>query len=167
MSKCTHKSLVGKYPPSKPCSCNICVGYCKRPGWWTVAQARKAINAGMANRMMLEISPEFNFGVLSPAFKGNECNYALQIFSGNGCTFLKNNLCELFNSGFQPLECRFCHHNRKGEGIKCHLDLENDWCTKEGRELVAFWIKQINFQNNLRTSFVGSSNNFLNIFRSK
>lgn len=143
MSK-DNKTLADKYPPSEPCSCNICVNYCKRPGWWTVEEARQALHAGLANRMMLEISPERDFGVLSPAFKGNECNYALQLFSENGCTFLKNNLCELYGSGFQPLECRFCHHERKGEGIECHLDLEKDWHTKEGQELVTLWIRKLN-----------------------
>jgi hypothetical protein len=134
-----HLSLYEKYPPSEPCSCNACVNYCKRPGWWSVDEARIAIHNGLANRMMLEISPELTFGVLSPAFKGNEGNYAFQIFANSGCTFLKNNLCELFGTEFQPLECRFCHHNRKGEGIKCHLELEKIWKTPTGEELVRQW----------------------------
>ena len=134
--------LYEKYPPSEPCSCIICVNYCKRPGWWTVDEAWKALEHRMAHRMMLEISPEFTFGVLSPAFKGNEGNYAFQIFAGNGCTFLKNNLCELYNTGLQPLECRYCHHSRKNEGIKCHLDIENDWNTCKGQELVKLWCRQ-------------------------
>lgn len=139
MSRHSNKLLARKYPPSKPCSCNTCVSYCKRPGWWTVEEARQALRAGYANRMMLEISPDRDFGVLSPAFKGNESYYALQLFSGNGCTFLKNNLCELFNSRFQPLECRFCHHEREGKGKECHFDLEKDWHTGEGQELVMQW----------------------------
>ncbi len=143
MSQKTHHFLVEKYPPSEPCSCNICVSYCKRPGWWTVEEAKHAIEAGFANRMMLEISPEFTFGVLSPAFKGNEGNCALQLFAGNGCIFLKNSLCELYGSRFQPLECRFCHHDRKGEGIKCHLSIEKDWDTKDGQELVSLWIRKL------------------------
>jgi hypothetical protein len=49
--------------------------------------------------MMLEMSPELTFGVLSPAYKGNEGNLALQFFAGQGCTFLKNNLCELYGTG--------------------------------------------------------------------
>lgn len=145
MMKYSHKLLVDKYPPSQPCSCNTCVNYCKRPGWWTVAEAQTALNAGLANRMMLEVSPERDFGVLSPAFKGNEGNYAFQMFSGNGCTFLKNNLCELFNTGYQPLECRFCHHTRKGRGIKCHLDLELNWRTKVGQELIMIWMNICTF----------------------
>ncbi len=128
-----------KYPPSEPCSCEVCVNYCKRPGWWTVEEAEKAVAAGFAKRMMLEISPEKDFGVLSPAFKGNECNYALQIYAGQGCTFLQNGLCELFGTGFQPLECMFCHHERTGEGIKCHADIEKEWNTPYAKRVIVKW----------------------------
>jgi hypothetical protein len=132
-------NLKEKYLPSEPCSCEICTSYCIRPGWWTVEEAEKAIDAGFAARMMLEISPEHDFGVLSPAFKGNEVNYALQIFSKNGCTFLKDGLCELFGTGLQPLECRFCHHDRKGLGPVCHSAIEKDWNTKRGKILIVNW----------------------------
>lgn len=128
-----------KYPPSKPCSCDICLAYCQRPGWWTVEQAAKAIDSGYAHRMMLEISPKLTFGVLSPAFKGNEGNIALQFFARQGCTFLQENLCELFGTGLQPLECRFCHHTRRGLGKKCHSEIEKDWHSQKGQKLIAQW----------------------------
>lgn len=137
--------LSEKYPPSKPCSCDICLAYCRRPGWWTVEEAAGAIEAGYANRMMLEISPELTFGVLSPAFKGNEGNIALQIFAGQGCTFLKDNPCELFGTGVQPLECRFCHHNRPGMGERCHRAIEKDWHTQAGQKLVIRWGESTGF----------------------
>lgn len=127
------------FPPSEPCSCDICRSYCIRPGWWAVEEAESAIDAGYAGRMMLEISPEMDFGVLSPAFKGNEGNIALQVLSKSGCTFLQNGLCELFGTGLTPLECRFCHHSRKGQGEKCHLEIEKDWKTKQGQALVIRW----------------------------
>jgi hypothetical protein len=134
-----HSSLADKYPPSEPCSCQICTSYCNRPGWWTVEEAEKAIAAGYANRMMLEIAPERDFSVLSPAFKGNECNFAFQHFSKNGCTFLKNGLCELFGTGVEPLECRFCHHDRTGLGVKCHHDIENEWKSNAAKRLIVRW----------------------------
>jgi hypothetical protein len=134
------KSNLSKmYPPSKPCSCEICLNYCRRPGWWTVEETSSAIEAGYANRMMLEISPELTFGVLSPAFKGNEGNFALKFFADTGCTFLKNNFCDLFGTGFQPLECRFCHHSRRDQGKDCHLALEKDWYSSAGQKLVIKW----------------------------
>jgi len=65
-----HLPLEEKYPPSEPCSCEICRAYCSRPGWWSVSEAAKAVNAGLYNRMMLELSPDLRLGVLSPAFYG-------------------------------------------------------------------------------------------------
>ena len=131
--------LLKKFPPSKPCSCDVCRDYCLRPGWWTVAEAEQAIDAGYAGRIMLELSPDFTFGVLSPAFRGNEGNIALQVFADCGCTFLRDGLCELIDSGFRPLECRFCHHARRDLGRKCHDAIEHDWNTREGQKLVIAW----------------------------
>lgn len=135
------KNLTEKYPPSEPCTCEICVAYCARPGWWTVEQASRALDAGYGNRMMLEVAPELTFGVLSPAFKGCERSIATNQFATKGCTFFKNERCELFGTGHEPLECRFCHHTRKGLGTKCHADLEKDWKTPAGQLLVEKWIR--------------------------
>jgi hypothetical protein len=132
-------ALHQKYPPSDPCTCSICISYCKRPGWWTVEEAVLAIAAWYGPRMMLELSPGKTFGVLSPAFKGNECNYAFQVFSSNGCTFLQDDRCELFGSGLVPLECRYCHHERKGKGIDCHHEIEKDWNSELGKRLIVRW----------------------------
>lgn len=89
---------------------------------------------------MLEISPDFSFGVLSPAFKGNEGFYALQKYAENGCTFLNNQRCDLYGTSLQPLECRFCHHERKGMGSVCHRDIEKDWNSHSGHKLVLDWL---------------------------
>ncbi len=134
------KSLAERYPPSEPCACPICLAYCARPGWWTVEEAELALQAGYAGRMMLELAPERTFGVLSPAFKGCEGSFATNECAPNGCNFLKNGLCELYGTGFQPLECRFCHHDRVGLGPRCHADLEKDWHTPAGQGLVRQWL---------------------------
>jgi hypothetical protein len=123
------KAWAEKYPPSEPCACKVCLAYCLRPGWWTVSQAAAALDARLASRMMLEPSPCRSFGVLSPAF------HAL------GCNFLKGNRCELHDTAFQPLECRYCHHDRPGAGPVCDADLESDWNTPAGRRLVVRWCK--------------------------
>jgi hypothetical protein len=143
------KKLSDKYPPSEPCSCEICMNYCIRPGWWTVDEAARAIDAGYANRMMLEMAPELTFGVLSPAFIGCEGNFALNIFAKQGCNFFIENKCELFGTGVQPLECRFCHHERIGKGKKCHADIEDEWNTLKGQTLVRKWAKLIGFEEQL------------------
>jgi len=135
----THRRLAAKYPPSEPCGCSICLQFCRRPGWWTVDEATRAINAGYASRMMLELSPDLSFGVLSPAFVGCEGGVALQELASGGCSFLKANRCELHGTGFQPLECRFCRHDRVGQGRQCHLALEADWHSTVGQALIGRW----------------------------
>lgn len=135
-----------KYPPSEPCCCKICISYCQRPGWWTVDEAERVIEAGYGSRMMLEVSVDRSFGVLSPAFIGCEGSFALQNFAKNGCNFLNNNLCELHSTGYAPLECLFCHHLRKGLGINCHLDIEKNWAHC-GQALVKAWIVNIMKEN--------------------
>lgn len=132
-------SLSERFPPSSPCGCDVCLAYCRRPGWWTVREAERAIEAGHARRMMLELSPDRTLGVLSPAFRGNEATFAYNEFSSHGCTFLNDGKCELHGTRFQPLECRFCHHDRRGEGPRCHRALEKDWNSPAGRALVARW----------------------------
>ncbi len=99
---------------------------------------------------MLEVSPEKDLGVLSPAFKGCEGGFALQRFAGKGCNFLKDGLCELHNSPLQPLECSFCHHDRIGLGPQCHADLESDWRSPEGRMLVGRWARLFGLASALR-----------------
>jgi len=137
------RSLGERYPASEPCRCDICKSYCLRPGWWTVQEAFRAMDAGYGNRMMLEIAPDMTFGVLSPAFGGCEGKLALQEYARNGCGFLKNGLCELHGTGHEPLECLYCHHLRKGLGQQCHADLEKDWQTAAGRALVKRWLEQV------------------------
>jgi len=146
-------ALIEKYPPSESCECEICQSYCQRPGWWTVEEARKAIKAGYAKRMMLEMAPDFSFGVISPAFTGCESNFALQNFAANGCNFYINNKCELYAKSLVPLECRFCHHDRIGQGQKCHEDIENDWKTPEGQALVKKWGLRTGLWNKYKMQF--------------
>lgn len=138
-------TLTEKYPPSPPCSCDVCRSYCRRPGWWTVEGAARAIEAGYAKRMMLEMSPELTFGVLSPAFNGCEGKFAWNEFAPRGCTFLVNDDCELHGTGHQPLECRYCHHDRVGMGSRCHADIERDWNTPAGRALIIQWAAMVGF----------------------
>jgi hypothetical protein len=145
-------SLHRRYPPSPPCACDVCLKYCMRPGWWTPDEAAAAIDAGHAGRMMLEMSPDRSYGVLSPAFKGNEVAFALNVFADQGCNFLSGNRCELFGTGLQPLECRYCHHDRPGMGPKCHEEIGEEWNTAAGRALVVRWSKLTGFWERITAS---------------
>ena len=143
------KTLTEKYSPSEPCACPTCLAYCDRPGWWTVSEAERALEAGYGARMMLEISPDRAYGVLAPAFKGCEAGLAMQEYARNGCGFLEDQRCGLHGTGFQPLECRFCHHERAGLGQQCHADLEKDWNTSAGQALVELWGQQVKIHEHL------------------
>lgn len=143
-----HTSRLSEVFSASPlCTCPICVSFCKRPGWWTVTEAARAVEAGYAGRMMLEMAPDCTFGVLAPAFKGCEVSFALEKFASCGCTFLINDLCELHGTGVQPLECRCCHHARPGVGQKCHAALGKDWNSPAGRALVVRWTRLTSFWN--------------------
>jgi hypothetical protein len=141
--------LEATFLPSPACNCEICRKYCLRPGWWTVHQATDAISQGLANRMMLEIAPDFTFGVISPAFLGCEGSIAINEFSKAGCNFLSNDLCQLHGTKLQPLECQVCHHARPGLGIKCHNEIEKQWNADTGQALVVKWMEEISFWKKL------------------
>ncbi len=149
------KTLADLFPPSEPCACDQCRSFCERPGWWSVEGAEAAVQAGLAGRMMLEMAPGAAFGVLSPAFKGNEGTFARQEFASNKCGFLKNSLCELHGSGLQPLECGFCHHERPGQGQLCHAALEEDWHTARGQALVVEWGRLTGFIERIKAGGLG------------
>ncbi len=142
-------TLTERFVPSEPCSCDICLNYCKRPGWWTPEEFARVLKTAHRRRVMLEMSPEQTLAVPSPAFHGCELDFALQGHAARGCSFLKNDLCELFGTGLQPLECRFCHHERPGEGAECHNALEEEWLTAEGSRLVDTWIRKVHFRHEL------------------
>ena len=133
--------LSERFPPSDPCECDICRSYCVRPGWWTVEEAARALAAGYGNRMMLELSPDRSYGVLSPAFAGCEGAFAMQEFAKNGCNFYRQGLCGLYGTGFEPLECRYCHHEREGMGLVCHDAIAQQW-RAEGHEVVRAWLRE-------------------------
>lgn len=149
------KTLAEKFSPSEPCACAVCLSFCSRPGWWSVTEAVAAIESGFANRMMLEMSPQRTYGVLSPAFKGNEGAFSRQEYAERGCTFLMDGRCELHGTGLQPLECRFCHHDRQGQGALCHADLEKDWATADGQSLVVKWSRLTGFLDRLKEGRLG------------
>lgn len=146
------KDLHTKYPDSRPCSCAVCLSYCKRPGWWTVAEASEALAAGYGPRMMLEMSPDLAFGVLAPAYKGCEREFGVRPARDPGCTFLIDDLCELHGTRLQPLECRVCHHERPGLGPRCHAEIGREWNTAAGRALVVTWSNQVNFWERIGTA---------------
>lgn len=140
------------------CSCAVCVSACSRcPGMMSPDDARKAIDAGMSGRLMLDWrggDDPFdgnNVFVLSAAVVGYEGEYApypdpdrgfvgVYLFGLNGigrCNFLVNDRCSIHDSGFKPIECR--------EALSCGRqsmsrdDIAKLWDTPEGKVTVEEW----------------------------
>lgn len=111
-----HRSLRDKYPPSEPCSCEICRSYCVRPGWWTVEEASKAIKAGYGHRMMLEIAPEMTFGVLSPAFKGCEGFMLCRSIQKTDAIFIQTAFVSFSGQVCRPLNAAIAIISEKASG---------------------------------------------------
>ena len=112
-------------------------------------EAAAAMEAGHGARMMLEMDPGRVFAVLSPAFKGNEQGFAAEEFSNEGCTFLTDAHCELHETAYLPLECAFCHHDRPGQGERCHAEIAKQWNSAAGRALVVRWSNETEFWRRL------------------
>jgi len=150
-----------KLKPSEPCTCEVCVGMCKRPGWPTPEEAARLMDAGLADRLMLDYwVGEPDIEVICPANPGYEGAHAWEpsgfvdalclIGSGfgrdnpllSGCTFFKNGLCEIHESGAKPIECRVGHHDAaipKGS----HEQVAQLWTTDEAKAVVARWKAEV------------------------
>lgn len=137
-----YQTMSELFPPSASCHFDVRQS-CQRTGWWTVEEAQRAMKNGLSLRMMLDVSPDLSYGVLSPAYRGCEGNVALNSLKKNGCAFDADGSCRLHNTGLQPLECRFCHHTRVDLELKCHEALDWDWRTPQGQALVQAWTKEV------------------------
>jgi len=71
--------------------------------------------------------------------------FAYNEYASMGCTFFVDHKCELHGTGYEPLECRYCHHERAGMGPRCHADIEKDWNTSAGRALIVKWCEIVGF----------------------
>lgn len=146
-----------QFTESEPCSCHVCVDYCKRPCWPIPAEALRLIDAGYANRLMADawIAEEGPIWLLCGANPGYEGKNAsgldgymnmmfglLEMLAGttplnSGCIFLRNGLCELHDAGLKPFEGRVAHHSRDSGDI--HEAVAAAWNNDEGRAIIARW----------------------------
>ena len=150
------------------CACAKCREACKRnPGWFTPAEARRAIEAGFANRLMRDwLEPSTVVGnkeriyVLAPASEGYEGDDAPEIpeyesileamfappFEKGRCIFFsKDERCEIHDSEFKPIQCRTAFTCRRevlgGNASASNFIVARMWDTDEGREVIAVWEK--------------------------
>lgn len=142
------------------CECAECVANCKRyPGWFTPDEAKRAIDAGYANRLMRDYweGEKTPIYVLAPAVVGCEGGdiqpddawigaqrglmaWVLgEVYPGR-CTFLADDKCAIHDSGFKPIQCRtaFCQ-DTENKLWKSKLDVADLWNTEEGHAVLALW----------------------------
>jgi Fe-S-cluster containining protein len=139
------------------CTCEKCVGACEHnPGWMTPQEARAAIRAGLANRLMRdwlepsdELGNETRVWVLAPASIGCEGEDAPEMpfmafymgWSKGRCTFLKNGRCEIHDSGFKPIHCRValaCDQEYNIIAVN-NFEVARLWDSDLGRQVIEEW----------------------------
>jgi len=123
------------------CDCKVCRNMCQRPCWPTPEEANELIDAGYADRLMLDhwdpgIAGVGRLEVITPASPGDEGEIAP--FWPAGCNFQKMGLCEL-HGNFKPIEGRLAHHSKTPEGL--HYIVAKTWNSPAGKRVVRKWKK--------------------------
>ncbi len=131
------------------CACDICKGFCRRrPCWPTPDEARRLIDKGYADRLMVDYwsGDGFDGGdiyLLCPAIVGHEQNIAPFMPVGR-CTFLTDNeLCELHDPGLKPIEGRIASCKFELDSKKEHWKVVATWNNKNSQDFVDKWRRRI------------------------
>jgi hypothetical protein len=122
------------------CSCDLCKSECTRmPGWFSPAEARRAIDAGLASRLSSVRQGEVV--ALAPSRVGMEGRET--DFGGGRCTFYRNDgYCEIHDTDFKPIECVTGFGCSKGNCISL-ASMFKMWQSGIGRRSVTAWRKAI------------------------
>lgn len=132
------------------CSCADCKSMCRRPCWPLPREVKALIEAGHADRLMLDywegdFHDDEHDRVYIPcgANPGHERCTAPESISllRTGCVFQsKNGLCELHTCGLKPIEGRLAHHDMDNSS-DIHEAVARAWDTEEGRAIVTRWAR--------------------------
>lgn len=143
----TADEIRQKWPATEDCSCDECVGYCERPGWFLPDEVRVAAEyLGLSLREMFErylvvdwwgggSDIDHHVGILAPG-KPSETGRVASIgfVRGEGCVFLnEDGKCSIH--AVKPHECRLAHHVVVHAG-NSHLEIARVWDGEEGRALI-------------------------------
>ena len=136
------------YEAPKACDCEVCRSMCKRPCWPTPQDAKKLMDLGYGDRLMIDYWAPDDFldhtEILVPAFHGLEKDYAPSSMSELfryekevGCNFLTaGGHCEI-HSICKPTEGHLA--SCKGTPRELHLQVAQTWDTPEAKALVERW----------------------------
>lgn len=124
----------------------------------TPREARKAIRAGYAQRLMRDwLEPDDQYGntepifVLAPASIGHEGRDAPEVggstifgWSRGRCTLLsREGLCEIHDSGFKPKQCRVSLGCTPVAEFPDGYEMARLWDTKAGKAVLDMWKKAV------------------------
>lgn len=131
------------------CACSSCKRACQnRPCWGTPDEVEKMLDAGFADKLMLDWwEPDRRTGnrhavyIVAPAARGYEKRHAPNWPTGVTCTLLTSDQkCPLHDTGYKPLEARVVSH---ATGLSVSQDVRvfivKQWMTKRGVALVQRW----------------------------
>jgi hypothetical protein len=133
----------------KECACEKCSRMCHAPCCGTPEDIDKLIDKGFANRLSFDDLPDVSgIDMIKPALKGYEGGRApWEVSSVSGCTFWKNGLCELHESGLKPIQGKLVIHGMPDEDHKQIQDmLVKSWKTKKAEQVIEKWKKAVNYQ---------------------
>lgn len=151
------------------CQCEKCKQLCIRnPGWFAPGEAKRAIDMGLADQLMLDWideDPRYNITkktwVLSPASDGRGGKLAPEwdemhgdttgffLFHGSvwkgRCIFFQSGLCRIHDTDFKPAECRSAFGCGKKNSVSEHIEIGKLWDSADGRAAVALWKSKVGF----------------------
>lgn len=124
---------------------------CLAPCCGTVKDIQTIIDAGYADRLMLdsEPGPLNQPDMLKPALKGYEGEKSpYATWSPDGCTFFNDGKCDLHQKGLKPTLGKLANHSvtsnlkMTAETKKAEDIVEEDWQSEEAIQLIEKWTKR-------------------------
>ena len=137
------KNLPLQEIPTYECECDECKQYCKqRSCWGTPADIMRLIDAGYANRLMLDwwAGDGSNYNdilLIVPAIKGAEGDLCPYDPRGTCTFFTDDELCEIHK--IKPLEGKTSYHNSSNKLYNTHERIAMSWDSEEGQKVVDRW----------------------------
>jgi len=142
------------------CSCGDCQSMCNRPCWPTPEEAKRLIEAGFGDKLMLDhwvgnpkdddVDWEDYCGdtrILSPACQGSEKRRA-PFWPEGRCTMQnEQGLCRLHTfEGLKPIEGRLaaCHDGPDDTPSNLHQEVAKLWANPEAQKLCDEWDDMVN-----------------------
>lgn len=124
------------------CSCDKCSRMCHSTCCGAIEDIKKLMDAGFANRLSFDNWPN-NIKMVGPALKGYEGKESpWSTATIEGCTFWKDGLCELHDTGLKPIQGKLSLHGMSDdENNEIAKMITDSWNTEEANAVIEEWKK--------------------------